>query len=915
MSQDNKERTEKKNSQMTNIAIVSVLSAALFVIEIYEMINDPDNFIAIGALGVFLLGSIFTDLLLVSRLIDKKAQQQQEAFENIYRSEKAAYLLLRKYFDQMEQKMDSIGENNTLPFKELISAQKALAKAQINRNKQNTNALLISNDRMMQRISNIQNEIKKMKAADNSSADQQFSLNEQDKEVILEANRDVLQQQQEILNGLKEMEASLRNEIIESANKMSILKSGKHNAAGMQKMEDVFAPELQLTEDDAPDLQLPGQDNAPGLQLPGEDATNEFSMLLEDPIPELQLAEETSMPELQLTEEAPELQLTEEASIPELQLTEEEPMPELQLTEEASIPELQLSDEEMPELQLNNAEPSVYPGLQEGELPPELQLTEEESLSEFQLPEEDFVPESDFPADLQPIQQSSSEEQPIIEESASTLQLPEGMLDDLQPLDDNLMPAADMEENILPDVDFETQKEGLSDAQTIPLTSMSTEDQPISEEKLLADLPPMAEENILPDLSPMTEENELPDLPPIVEENEIPDLSPTAEENELSDLTPMTEGNGLPDLAPINEENGIPDLSSTADDHVLPDLTSISKDLQPNGEVHTHFETEQKKARPFSENSSESDLDKLLMQMKDQQLATAQSVLSPIQKEPELTPASNEPDLQAILNTTVAEQLSQQSQPEEQPIQPEFKEQPIQPQPEEPRLQPTQPEAKLAQTFERPGEVQRDTIQPDTVADSNIKVNQSLNSKVNEHEQESKQHVTSGSANESQEITPDRLAAMIANLGTDNMEMEPEAETVHEPVMAENLEPAIHSFGQNSMESSVNSVMTQKDSKPSADQELDDILKAMDIDDILGESVEDLDIDKILESPESLDGTKGSGDSQVMSSDEIAALIANTDLLSEPEPPKKMDISDLPDLSDPSHVMSSDEIAALLANM
>ena len=108
---------------------------------------------------------------------------------------------------------------------------------------------------------------------------------------------------------------------------------------------------------------------------------------------------------------------------------------------------------------------------------------------------------------------------------------------------------------------------------------------------------------------------------------------------------------------------------------------------------------------------------------------------------------------------------------------------------------------------------------------------------------------------------------------------------------------------------------TLEPSEPSSEQELDDILKAMDIDDILGESVEDLDIDKILESPASAGGKGGSDDGQVMSSEEIAALIANTDLLSEPEPAKKTGVSDLPDLSDPSHVMSSDEIAALLANM
>jgi len=50
-----------------------------------------------------------------------------------------------------------------------------------------------------------------------------------------------------------------------------------------------------------------------------------------------------------------------------------------------------------------------------------------------------------------------------------------------------------------------------------------------------------------------------------------------------------------------------------------------------------------------------------------------------------------------------------------------------------------------------------------------------------------------------------------------------------------------------------------------------------------------------------------------MNSDEIAALIANTDLLSEPDSSNNDD--GLPDLTDPGYVMSSDEIAALIANL
>ncbi len=977
MSQDNKERTEKKNNHITKISIVSVLAAALFVIEIYEIINDPGNLVAIGALGVFLLGSVLTGVLMIGRLMEKKAQEQQEAFENVFRSEKAAYLLLRKYFDQMEQKMDSIGDNNTLPFKELISAQKALAKAQINRNKQNTNALLISNDRMMQRISKIQNEITKLNAeAGVNSDDQQIFLNEQDKEVLLGANRDVLNQQQEILNGLKEMEASLKNEILESVNKMTVLKSEKRLESELPNVQQDFSSELKFADDAVPELQLT-EDTGSELQLT-EDAVPELQSV-EDIVPELQTVEDTvsdlqslddslsdlqsgddsiselqslddsmlelqssddsiselqsvddSIPELQFVDDSiPELQSVDD-SIPELQSADDsipglqsvdDSIPDLQSVDDSiselqsigeSIPDLQSVDDIVPDLQsleditpalqpidvitpdlqmpgqedlaelkmsesdsqdtlqlkevstpeLQNADAGSMPELQlEEETMPEMQLAEdqtpesqlgEEALPEFQLQEDNIAPESDFPADLQPIRQESSKEFPKIDEDDLELHIPEGTFDD-QLSDDHLASAAasDKTEEVLPNTE-----------------SMLPNMQLITEENVESDLSPLPEEDIFSDLQPILE-NVLADLPPVseemipkstvmedetAEEPILPDTSENPEENVLPDLASITDENSLADLPPIEEEDVLPHLASILEENMLPHLPSMEEEKQPEVQKDqlsdlAEKEKEQKLKQP-GENSSESALDKLLMQMKNQQTAVTESVLSPLQNKPELEPAANKTELP-----------SSNGQPEDTKTQ----------------------SAAL-----------------DAGANTNLPKNDRSGSETAENEQDLKEHAASENpSEEGQEITPDKLAAMIANLGTANIEMDTEKEKPQEPVMAETLEPV------------------RDAAEPSQEQELDDILKAMDIDDILGESVEDLDIDKILEVPVSADGKKSSGDGQVMSSEEIAALIANTDLLSEPDsvPAKNTDMSDLPDLSDPSHVMSSDEIAALLANM
>ena len=84
MSQENKEKKFKDNGLMMKIAVTSLLTALLMMIEIYEIINDSANLIAIGSLGVFILVSVFSTALLIGRLNELKAKQQEEAFDNVF---------------------------------------------------------------------------------------------------------------------------------------------------------------------------------------------------------------------------------------------------------------------------------------------------------------------------------------------------------------------------------------------------------------------------------------------------------------------------------------------------------------------------------------------------------------------------------------------------------------------------------------------------------------------------------------------------------------------------------------------------------------------------------------------------------------------------------------------------------------
>ncbi len=527
MPQDNKEIAEKRNGQVVKISIVSLLAAALFMIELYEIITDPANMVVIGALGAFLLVSVFVDVLFIGKLIEQRAKEQEEAFENVYRSEKASYLLMRKYFDQMDQRMESLGDLSNLPYKELIAAQKALAKAQINRGKQNTNALLISNDRMMQKLSNMQNDIASILT--NTSMQENtmmempvpesnLGLSEQDKEIFLQGNRDVLEHQQEILRNIKELEVSLRKEILESADKVASIKSQQISVPQpqmqIQDNEEMIAP-LELDHDFSFGG---GEDSIQSLENSSE--SNLDKLLQQMDMPEaldMQLKPMSEEPQLQSILEEPELQpILDE---PELQLAAEQPQlqpitPEPQLQDLMAEPELQPILEE-PQLQLITPEPQLQDLMAE----PELQPIAEEPQLQSVIEEPELQPMIEEPQ-LQDLM-AESELQPVKEEPQlqSVIEEPE------------LQPIAGSQESPMIEPDLQSI---MSDSE---LQSLMEEPapQPISEE---ARLQSMIEEPILQQTARKTKVQPIAEAPqPVVEEPAV-----QAEEPEQPDLDKLQAG-------------------------------------------------------------------------------------------------------------------------------------------------------------------------------------------------------------------------------------------------------------------------------------------------------------------------------------------------------------------------------------
>lgn len=146
------EKKKEKNYRLS-LVISILIAACLFVADLYIMINMPQNVLALVAVNVLFLAAIYYVIDAVTRQISAAAERKEEQYDSIFKSEKASYLLLRKTFDDLYELIEKGNQSRKANVEDIIHAQKAVAKVSIGRSKENADALMNSNDRIMEKIS------------------------------------------------------------------------------------------------------------------------------------------------------------------------------------------------------------------------------------------------------------------------------------------------------------------------------------------------------------------------------------------------------------------------------------------------------------------------------------------------------------------------------------------------------------------------------------------------------------------------------------------------------------------------------------------------------------------------------------------------------------------------------------------
>lgn len=231
------------------IIFASIAAAILMMVMLYLMINSPTNYIAIALFGILILGDLY---FLISSLIEisyRRDLNRREQYDGIYKAEKASYMIFRKYFDSLAKTLESMDEKLEMPAEEIISAQKAVAKVTINRSKENTDALMNSNDKLIEKLFEFQELL----------SENNEKLLEKTAEVNSQSNKENEMRQAELTSKMREMELSIKNEIYQSINQMAL--SGQFSSAGPvvnpapNPVPDMVMPEMSMSDVAMPEME------------------------------------------------------------------------------------------------------------------------------------------------------------------------------------------------------------------------------------------------------------------------------------------------------------------------------------------------------------------------------------------------------------------------------------------------------------------------------------------------------------------------------------------------------------------------------------------------------------------------------------------------------------------------------------
>ena len=190
---------KKQKKTMLQLMFMILIFTVVLLTDFYAIINYPEEYILIAVITVILLIYLWGVVNGFLTLRTLKEERREEQYDSIFKSEKASYLMLKKYFEEIEEKIDILQEASKVPTEAIIGAQKGIAKVVINRNKENADAIMGSNEQLLDAVERFEARLKES---------DEFIVENQ-KNVLYENLKEIMDRQQTLSDSIKDMEIRL----------------------------------------------------------------------------------------------------------------------------------------------------------------------------------------------------------------------------------------------------------------------------------------------------------------------------------------------------------------------------------------------------------------------------------------------------------------------------------------------------------------------------------------------------------------------------------------------------------------------------------------------------------------------------------------------------------------------------------
>lgn len=219
----------KKDNNRQNVILSLMVMAVLLIAELYVMIHMAGSMVPLIIVTILFLGSAYFFGKAILKEIHDSNAKVEEQYEAMAKSGKASYLLLKKTIEQLEE-MDG---NAKTPADDIITAQKAIAKVTISRNKENTDALMNSNDKVLEKIFDFEENL----------GNNQSNLLDRQRQLMDDSMKELMIKQQEMTSTMKAMEESIKSELLQAMNNMQ-------KAQPQESINDINLGEPELAIED-----------------------------------------------------------------------------------------------------------------------------------------------------------------------------------------------------------------------------------------------------------------------------------------------------------------------------------------------------------------------------------------------------------------------------------------------------------------------------------------------------------------------------------------------------------------------------------------------------------------------------------------------------------------------------------------